>query len=716
MTSTVFLGLIILYNLTLIWLLFTQGRKAASASAFALLIVSATLWAGTILVTDLLHDHGRIAVWSRLSFTTSALVVWTLYRFVGRFPVAERRRVGLDAIMGAATVAMVALSLTDRVVVRYETGGTIFGWGQPAFLGFMLLGFGASLTRLVRKARGLRGTVEAQQLRYITLGVSLSIGLAIATNAVLPLLGIAEIRFLGPLAMVGFLTATTYAIVRHRLMDLRLILRGSAVYGALSLFCFLVYYVVVWIDTQVFGGVHTAGAYLSALVLAPAFLLTFSYVHRAIRRVANRYFFASLYDGERVVRAFAARISATIRLSEVASVIAETIGGAIHTEKIALVVPASGKTLDRVVRADGYQEADLAAALADGPGRELLLQRRGPVLIDELPDLQQPVRERLRALGIAAAVPLVSKGAAIGHLLLGPKVSEDAYTKEDVELLATLGNQAAIAVENARLYNSMEEIVAEQTGEIRRQNEQLEALLQMKSEFLSIASHQLRTPLTAIRGLLSMQAEGDFDRLPPEEVKRQQQNMLASANRLANIVNDLLDAMELEGGLTMTFEPTDLKEMIEDICQELKPNYDRKGLSLTVKGAEPALRLVPVEKKMLREAIENLIDNAEKYTNDGGTTVTLSARDGRAVIEVRDTGIGIPKSDFQRLFKKFSRGEKSSYQHTDGSGLGLFIARNVLSGHHGTIDIASDGEGKGTTVTVTLPLTQPKGEHEETAS
>ena len=100
----------------------------------------------------------------------------------------------------------------------------------------------------------------------------------------------------------------------------------------------------------------------------------------------------------------------------------------------------------------------------------------------------------------------------------------------------------------------------------------------MKSEFLQIASHQLRTPLSAIRGLLSMQADGDFDKLPKKEYKGQQLKMLESSNRLSNIVNDLLDAMELEGGyLNFEFEPVALDEMINAIMQELQPNYDKKN-------------------------------------------------------------------------------------------------------------------------------------------
>lgn len=205
-----------------------------------------------------------------------------------------------------------------------------------------------------------------------------------------------------------------------------------------------------------------------------------------------------------------------------------------------------------------------------------------------------------------------------------------------------------------------------------------------------------------------MQADGDLDKLPKEEQKKEQQHMLASANRLSNIVNDLLDAMELEGGnLNFQFQDVDLVKIIKEIADELKSNYDKKGIKFKL-HAPKDFPHIEAEPKMLREALENVINNAEKYTNKGGVTVTLSKANKHITIQVKDTGIGIPESDKSKLFEKFSRGEKSTYQHTDGSGLGLFITKNVFIEHHGDITLESEGEDKGTTVIISLPITQPK--------
>jgi signal transduction histidine kinase len=231
----------------------------------------------------------------------------------------------------------------------------------------------------------------------------------------------------------------------------------------------------------------------------------------------------------------------------------------------------------------------------------------------------------------------------------------------------------------------------------------------MKSEFLSVASHQLRTPLTAVRGLLSMQADGDMDKLPVEKRREEQRHMLTAADRLNNIVNDLLDAMELEGGhLKFIFQPVDILQLVNEAMDELKPNYEKKGLILKLEKPAKSLPKVDAEPKYLREAIMDVIDNAEKYTNKGGVTIRVSSENDQVTIAVTDTGIGVPPSDVPRLFQKFSRGEKSSFQHANGSGLGLFIIRNILHEHHGEVTLHSDGEGQGTTVSLSLPLRQSK--------
>ncbi len=614
-----------------------------------------------------------------------------------------------------------ALSLFSDLVIRrvlkvYATGYE--AETGPYFLGYSLfivagvLAFFVVMSYQRRRSEG----IKRNQISWIMAGFG-AFGLVTAVvSFILPLFGVWNLTSFDSPSAIFFVLASFYAITRYRLFDLRIVVRKSVFYLMLAVFVFVVYYLNVYLDENVFGGQYTVGAYLSALVIAPLFLYAFSAVSKFLQKVVNKYFFTSLYDPQATIKEFASRISQTIRLDEVTAVILDTIQNTLRSDAVALVLKEKpDKNRFAVVQTRQFDAASLETLNAREPFRDYVMPSRQPVIVEEAAAGQRGTPElrnaftSLKHSGMEVLLPLNVKDSLIGVVVIGRKATKEAYTKEDIELLGTLANQASVAVQNARLYNSMEEIVAEQTRDIKEKNLHLEELLKMKSEFLSIASHQLRTPLTAIRGLLSMQADGDLDRLPEDQRRQEQRHMLAAADHLNNIVNDLLDAMELEGGQTaVNFAPVDLGALIAEAIGELKPDFDKKGLSITFEKPAQPVPAVPGETKYLREAVMDVIDNAEKYTNKGGVTISLSSDGANAAVTVKDTGIGIPKSDFPRLFKKFSRGERSAFQHANGSGLGLFIIRNIMNRHHGDVRIESEGEGKGTTVTLTVPLKQPK--------
>jgi signal transduction histidine kinase len=245
---------------------------------------------------------------------------------------------------------------------------------------------------------------------------------------------------------------------------------------------------------------------------------------------------------------------------------------------------------------------------------------------------------------------------------------------------------------------------------LEKANLDLEELLEVKNNFLHITSHQLRTPLTVIRGMLAMWKAGDFDGLSEKDKEKMKEKIYLSAERLNNITNDMLDAMEVEGKfLKFNLETVSLEDVIKEAMEELRINYDRKGLylKLNIKGKSPKIK---VESKYLKQALMNLLDNAEKYTLRGGVEINVYPKVSKddkknkfVLIEIKDTGIGINKRDQKKLFQKFSRTGSGVKQNTTGSGLGLFIAKEIVDEHNGEIEISSEGAGKGTTIKVWLP-------------
>jgi K+-sensing histidine kinase KdpD len=224
---------------------------------------------------------------------------------------------------------------------------------------------------------------------------------------------------------------------------------------------------------------------------------------------------------------------------------------------------------------------------------------------------------------------------------------------------------------------------------------------QMKSDFVSFVTHQLRTPLSGVKWMLEL-ATDSMDN--PEDLRSFIQDARTSTNRLIRLVNDLLDISRLERGkLQLTFRNLDLAEVTKDIVGEISPLVVEKEQSIRIEAAADALQVYG-DAQLLRQAILNLISNAVKYTPSGGEIRIQMSREGdRALWSVKDNGIGIPRSDMGKLFEKFYRGSNVQAVETEGTGLGLYLVRLIVERFGGKIWCESV-EGAGSKFLMTLPI------------
>jgi len=241
-------------------------------------------------------------------------------------------------------------------------------------------------------------------------------------------------------------------------------------------------------------------------------------------------------------------------------------------------------------------------------------------------------------------------------------------------------------------------------AELEKAYQELERIDKAKSEFLSIASHQLRTPLTAIKGYISMILEGTYGKLL-EKQARPLKNVYQSNERLIKLINDLLNLARLDAGkIEFSPELNSLEEIVSDTVEELRINAEKKDLDMRmVKPSEPLPKIM-VDQDKLRQVILNIIDNAIKYTNKGGITIELKKLDGEEEIKVSDTGEGMTKKEIESLFQMFSRATAGTQLHTEGAGIGLYVARQFIEMHGGKIWVESPGKSKGSTFYIRLPI------------
>jgi len=255
-------------------------------------------------------------------------------------------------------------------------------------------------------------------------------------------------------------------------------------------------------------------------------------------------------------------------------------------------------------------------------------------------------------------------------------------------------------------YTQKEKALVAQS-QLQQANERLQLLDRQKTDFMNAASHQLRTPLSVIHWSLSLIVEEAENLTLSADQKQLLTESLSSTKRMVDLVNDLLNISRIEQGRqTLDFAQNNVGKLLNELVGALQPLAMKKNISLSL-GEIPAIPDSFFDEKLLYQAFNNFIDNAIKYTPQGGVQVSASVAGNEVNVHVQDTGIGMTEAEQKDLFTRFSRGDEAQKLFPNGSGLGMYVAKSIIERHGGRISLASE-KGKGTTFTLTIPLYQQK--------
>lgn len=304
---------------------------------------------------------------------------------------------------------------------------------------------------------------------------------------------------------------------------------------------------------------------------------------------------------------------------------------------------------------------------------------------------------------VVNAQKLVGANLRLREILHENYESAKMLVRRDLELTRANTAMQGFLIE----LDSVGKMLVRRDLELTQANARLEELDQVKSEFVTIAAHQLRTPLTGIRWSYQAMLEEPSGALTSEQRKILEGGLSASL-RMIDLVNDLLSVARIEEGrFGFHFMVQSPSTLIIRLAEEAQKTAAEKGIDFSVKMPERALPPVSFDEEKLALVLGNIMDNAVKYTAPGGKVTLLAERaDSTVTITVTDTGIGIPAGQLHRVFSKFFRADNALRFHTSGTGLGLYVAKNIVEKHDGTMTVKST-EAKGTTVTVALPIAKP---------
>ena len=299
----------------------------------------------------------------------------------------------------------------------------------------------------------------------------------------------------------------------------------------------------------------------------------------------------------------------------------------------------------------------------------------------------------------SSGYPLIIEGKLVGVLVLCLNRTYESLAQYEKESIASFIDVIAVALNKSFLYQELK--VANEKLTVA--NARLKELDQQKSEFVSLASHQLRSPLTAIKGYISLILEGEFGDMPVV-LKDPMERVFSSAQALSVMVDDFLNVSRIEQGrMKYDFSDFDVKKLVEQVIIEQRPSVEKAGLQLSFAPQADHDYVINADPGKIKQVITNLIDNSIKYTPKGKITVSLREEDGHVTFSVSDTGVGVPAAALDHLFNKFTRASNANQQNVQGTGLGLYVVKQMVEAHKGgRVWVESPGEGKGATFSVEL--------------
>jgi signal transduction histidine kinase len=395
-------------------------------------------------------------------------------------------------------------------------------------------------------------------------------------------------------------------------------------------------------------------------------------------------------------------LSATLDIKSLLQTIIEVAQELTQSEVSSLLLYDTESKELRFEASPGHQRDDLQsiAVPLDSSVAGWIFTNARPMVIQDAREDPRVYRTVDKKLGFTTqsilGVPLIVKNESIGVLEAVNKLDEGHYTEDDLAILETLAAQAAVAIENARLLEN-----------IQNANEELKRLDSMKSDFIAIASHELRTPLGLILGHATFLKE-----IIPPKHQEQMEVIIRSAMRLKTIIEDMATIAHKEQGQSRVRRSSfSMSRMVEETCNNFREEAKDKGINFEFDVPENDPLMVEGDREKLDIVLTNLIKNALTFTDPGGQIGIKAEGDGGLIkVFVVDTGIGIPEKDVGRVFDRFFQVESHLTRKHGGMGLGLSIAKAMVEMHNGQIWCESK-EGTGSLFCFIVPATQEAAEN-----
>jgi signal transduction histidine kinase len=565
---------------------------------------------------------------------------------------------------------------------------------------------GLLLAVILKQQRHAKLLSKKRQLSVVAWGIIFYALSAITSNVILPAIqnDWSSSRY-GPAFTLLFVAVVGYAIIRHRMFDIRFIVARTVGYVTAVASLALIYGFVVFGTANLLFDLRVDVRLLILLSLATGIAgLFFQKFQKSFNKFTNQIFYRDAYDSEVFIDKFNNNLVTTYDFEQLLKNSSRIIEEDLKPTNVVFAISENKHARYRVIgtKVDAADAAELHSALSKS--NEII------ITTDFLNEREAELQKKLSEAGLAVITRIAStKGESVGFMALGPKKSGNLYSSQDVRIIEIISKELAIAIQNALRIEEIENFnltlqakVNVATRQLRQTNDRLKLMDETKDDFISMASHQLRTPLTSMKGYISMVLDGDAGRINKQQRQMLEQAFISS-QRMVYLIADLLNLSRLKTGkFIVDAAPTNLAELVHQEVAQLIETAKSRGIKLHYEEPKDFPTLMLDETKT-RQVVMNFVDNAIYYTPSGGD-ISIALKETPKSVELRvvDTGIGVPKVLQPHLFTKFYRAPNAKKARPDGTGLGLFMARKAIVAQGGAIIFNSE-EGKGSTFGFSFP-------------
>ena len=561
--------------------------------------------------------------------------------------------------------------------------------------------FGFSFRNLHVYARDSDAKVRSQ-VNLMVYGIGFSVAINMVVQIILPTFGVNDLGdTVGHPVNVILVGAVGLAILRHKMFDIKaVIFRSIGFVATITVVLFVYGLVVVAAKNTLFVNIEDS-RYGDIFFVSVALLLALTVrpLVSLIQKQTDKLFFHNDYDPQELLNGLGKILASVIDLSVLTEKVSFLLKENMRIKTVNIVVLENNKVY--------HESAATVGADRDEMIKALETFEAGVYSKDTLAIGTQ--KSILESYNISVVSTLVTNNQRIGYILFYDRSSGVGYRSKDIKLIEIVTDELAIAIHNSLSYSLVQQFnailqkrVEEATQQLKSVNEQLKEADAVKDDFITMTSHQLTTPLTAIDGYLSNATKGYYGRIQ-DELQAPLQSALSRARVMKQLVVDLLTVSRMSAGkFTLDLAPSDLNALVDIEVREFMARLNDRQ-KLTYYPPQQPIPSVYVDAQKLRQVIINLIDNALNYTPEGEVSVFLERDNDWLYYRVVDSGIGVPEPEKPKLFTKFYRASNAKTERPDGTGIGLYLVKRVIDTHGGEILFESTAN-KGSTFGFKIPL------------